>query len=45
MIKIKALIRSVLIQQSKPKIQVGPVQVDASTQTEMYGSVRSDFGL
>jgi hypothetical protein len=42
---IKALIRSVLIQQSGLKIQVDPVQVDASTQTEMYGPVRSSFGL
>jgi hypothetical protein len=41
----KALIGSVLIWQSRLKIQVGPVQVDASTQTEMYGPVWSGFRL
>ncbi len=43
--KIKALIGSVLIRQPGPKIRIGPVRVDASTRTEIFGLVRSSFGL
>jgi hypothetical protein len=44
-LQTKALIGSVLIWQSRLKIQVGLVRVDASTRTEMYSPVWSGFRL
>uniref|UniRef100_U9TRF9 Uncharacterized protein n=1 Tax=Rhizophagus irregularis (strain DAOM 181602 / DAOM 197198 / MUCL 43194) TaxID=747089 RepID=U9TRF9_RHIID len=44
-IRIKALIGSVLIRQPGLKIRIGPVWVDASIRTKIFGLVWSGFRL